>query len=147
MIDKSNALFLSYKKQFIKILGIKAITNHQINDICVKLFRTWNGCNSQDTIIFKNGYQIINTSRESERGVHWVALYITGKTVYVYDSFGRPTKKLLKILTAQANQKKINIIDSEHDAEQFGRTQICGLLCISWLLVVQKLGVRQALKI
>lgn len=143
-----NKLFLKHKRRFIKKLGNKALDNHQIDKIGKKEFKTvWQGCNSQDEIVWKPGFQIINTDPSDKPGTHWIGLYITGKTIYVYDSFGRPTSKLLKILTRQAKSKKVRIVDSEYDKEQWGLSEICGLLCMSWLLVARDLGIKAALKI
>lgn len=147
-MDAPNRLFLANKRKLIKQLGKKALYGSQIEEVCSKEFKkSWRGCNSQDTIQYQTGYQIINVDTSDKGGTHWVALYITGKTVYVFDSFGRPTPKLLKILTRQAKMRNIKLIDSERDPEQFGYSEICGQLSISWLMVVRALGIRQALKI
>lgn len=148
MADAPNKLFLKFKKKLVKKLGSKALYNDVIDGICASTFgKQWQGCNSQDKIKWSAGFQIVNTDTSDKSGTHWIALYITGKTVYVYDSFGRRTPQLLKILTKQARHRKVKIQDSEHDAEQFGDSEICGHLCISWLMVAKRLGVRAALKI
>lgn len=145
MSDPPNKLFLKTKTQLIKKLGDKALNNTQLDSIGKQLFgKRYIGTHPQDRTVFKNGFQIINTDTYGKAGVHWVALYITPKTIYVYDSFGRPTKKLLKVLSKNATRK---IVDSEYDPEQFGNSQICGHLCLSWLHVVKTMGIKQALKI
>ena len=94
--------FLKLKNMLISKLGRKALSNLELNKIGVKLFgKKYLGTRPQDAIMYKNGFQIINTDTSNKRGEHWVALFITDKNVYVYDSFGRPTKKLLTILTKQ----------------------------------------------
>ena len=143
-----NKLFLKHKKALIKAHGNKALDNFQIDAICHPIFGArWRGCNPQDKIVWKTGYQIINTDTSRGGGIHWVSIYITPKKIHVYDSFGRSTKRLLKILTSQATSKNINIIESKRDAEQFGSTEVCGHLSISWLLCVKRLGIKISLKI
>jgi hypothetical protein len=145
---EANKLFLKHKRKYIKKLTNKAMTNFQIDEIAKKEFTPWRGCNSQDAIIWKPGYQTINNDISSGPGIHWIAIFIRGKTIYVYDSFGRPTPKLLKILTQQAKNRSFKIVDSQYDKEQFGnKSEICGQLSLSWLTVVRELGIKQALKI
>lgn len=140
--------FLKLKNMLISKLGRKALSNLELNKIGVKLFgKKYLGTRPQDAIMYKNGFQIINTDTSNKRGEHWVALFITDKNVYVYDSFGRPTKKLLTILTKQGEERKLNIVDSDYDKEQKGDSEICGVLCLSWLICVQKFGIKAALKI
>lgn len=40
-LDLPNKLFLKYKRKFIRMLGTKALTNHQIEAICSKEFKNW----------------------------------------------------------------------------------------------------------
>jgi hypothetical protein len=73
------------------------------------------------------------------------SIYITPKNVY--DSFGRNTKSLLKVITAKSKTKKIKIVDSKRDAEQHEDSVVCGHMSLAWLTVVQRFGVRAALTI
>ena len=77
-------------------------------------------------------------------GSHWVAIYTTAKTFYIYDSFGRHTTNLLPILNHKLNTKKV-----KHHTElnKFGTTEICGQLCLAWLCVVKKYGIKKAMTI
>ena len=142
-----NEQFLKYKKQLIRKLGSKGLYNDTIDDNCKRLFKSkWKGCVSHNKMSQSNGFQILNTaSFKSKNGIHWVGICITPKTIYVYDSFGRDSDLILKSLNK--NKKKRKIIESNRDAEQFGDSEICGQLCIAWLLCVKNFGVRKALQI
>ena len=97
---------------------------------------------------FAPGYYIINTAKaNSRRGIHWVSVCQTPKTLYVYDSFGRPTKSILKSLVKRSHQKKLKIVESDNDKEQRDNSDICGQLCMAFLCVVKQYGIREALKI
>ena len=139
--------FNNFKRRYIKILGDKALYADEINSFCLIKFHPWRGCNPQDKVVLKQGYQIINVDNSNQKGSHWIAIYITPKTCYIYDSFGRPSKKLLIYLTKKLKTHKMKWKDSDNDAEQFGNSEICGQLCISWLSCIQKFGLMNALKI
>ncbi len=144
---KITSHFNKFKKNYIKILGNKALYASEIHDFCLMKFSPWNGCHAQDKIVLKPGYQIINVDKSNQSGSHWISIYITTKTVYIYDSFGRPSDKLLKYLTRKLKSYKIKWRDSDYDAEQFGYSEICGQLCISWLACIDSYGVLNAIKI
>jgi hypothetical protein len=74
-----------------------------------------------------------------------VACIKVKKTLYVYDSFGRQTKYILKKLLKL--NKGTRIIESRRDPEQQGNQQDCGLRCITWLLIAKKHGIKKALTI
>jgi hypothetical protein len=141
---QANDLFLLYKKKIIKILGNKATTDAELNEVGMRMFpKKFRGVYPQDKFPSKSGYYIVNTDVSTGPGEHWVAVYSTASKLYIYDSFGRCSKKLLKHLTK--NNTKKEIVDSQYDAEQFGDSEICGPLCLSWLAVVRDLGIKKAL--
>ena len=139
--------FNTFRKKYIKLLGNKALYSDEINDFCLIKFQNWRGCNAQNEVVLKPGYQVINVGTSNQAGSHWVAIYITPKNCYIYDSFGRPSTKLLKLLTRKLKTHKIKWRDSDYDAEQRGDSEICGHLCVCWLACVQKYGILNALKI
>jgi hypothetical protein len=147
MEKRIEAQFKRYKRKFVGVLGKKGLYDDELDRVGRGLFSPWRGVNGQDRIAFKPGYQIINTDKQRGRGEHWVALYITPTTVYVYDSFSRPAAKLLTILTKQAKGKRVVVNSDLKDSEQFGNTEVCGQLCLSWLMIVREHGVRKALLI
>jgi hypothetical protein len=148
-IMRAETLFRKYKQQLITKFGRKAMWDADIDDYCKKEFgNKYIGTFAQDQFKLAPGYQIINTATSKQKnGEHWVSIYQTPKTCFVYDSFGRPTGKLLRILTKKLRKKKIRIVDSDPDQEQRGSSQVCGQLCIAYLHVVEKLGIRKALNI
>lgn len=142
-------LFLKYKSKLIKRFGKKALYDDQINDLCLNLFgNKWNGVHAQDRVILKTGYQIINTDLNTGKGIHWVALYITPKTCYIYDSYGRNSRTLLPHLLKKLKNLNVKWKDSDRDMEQIGYTsEVCGHLCIAWLMVTKELGILSSMKI
>ena len=97
------------------------------------------------------GYYIINNDISTGPGEHWTSLIVTSKTAYIYDSFARDSKKLLKHLTKRLSGlsgKKIKIIDADRtDKEQKMTEIICGHLSIAFLHVANDLGIRAAIRI
>ena len=111
------------------------------------------GVFSQDCLplsSMKNKYSIINTDKkinsrgELNKGTHWVAVssYGDGKLM-VYDSFGRPTKKLLQHLYKKMKKNRIGYKDTEYDQEQW-LVAHCGQLAVSWLVFFDKYGPERA---
>ena len=145
--ESVNIIFRAFKKELISRLGNKALYDDEIDKVGKQLFKQWRGVNSQDKIVYKPGYQIINIDTSKMKGSHWVALYIKGKNIYVYDSFGRETNTLLKILTKQAKAKKFKIINADLDPEQRNTSEVCGPLSLAWLLTVKHFGITNAMKI
>ena len=141
--------FLKYKKQIIKKVGKKGLYDNQILEEGKELFdKKFLGVFSQDTIpLHKKGYMIFNVDTHDEKGSHWIGCYSTDKCLYIYDSFGRHSERLLPILMNKLHKKKIHFKDSQHDAEQYGDSQICGQLSLAWLCIVESMGIRKALKI
>jgi hypothetical protein len=146
----SEKAFKKYKKKIIAVMGTKETDNVQISNMGLKLFgKRFIGVCPQDTIpLGKTGMLIANTDLSNEPGSHWVAILSTAKSVYIFDSFGRPAKQLMKILTKNAKAKKIKIINSDlSDKEQRDASSICGPLSLAWLCVVKEMGIRSALLI
>lgn len=141
--------FLNYKKELIQKLGTRGLYDDQLTKEGRELFgKRYLGTFSQDEVpLHKTGMMVVNVDTKSQKGSHWVAIYSTPKCLYVYDSFGRNTKRLLPILEKNMESKKIHHIDSNYLPEQFGASQICGVLALSWLCIVRDMGVRKALTI
>mgnify|MGYP005992871413 CR=1 FL=1 len=147
---ETKKLFLKYKKRLLSTLGNKALYGNQIYDICKELLgNKFKGVYAINTVdLNKQGYCIVNTAKNSGKGEHWISLYITKKNVYYYDSFSRPSNKLIKLLNDKITKKGLCIKQSDiGDVEQSGFSEVCGILCISWLCVCKNLGIRNAMKI
>jgi hypothetical protein len=138
--------FNKNKKTLFKTMGKKSTTNIQLNKMGKQMFgKKYQGTFSQSHKPKSkpvNQYFIINTDTKDGPGVHWCAVVKNKNTYYIYDSFGRTSKRLLPVFT----QGRL-IIDSDYDAEQFGDSEICGQLCLSWIQVVNDFGIRNALLI
>ena len=148
-------IFKQYKKSMVKSMGSNITSSNILNDKGNKLFgNRYLGTFSQDNLPFalikrkkSTTLAIINTDVLGKKGEHWVALYITPKTIYIWDSYGRPSKKLLPVFAKQLKYHKIRSIDTDPDSDQANTSTICGQLCLAWLLTVKKAGIKNALLI
>ena len=138
--------FNKYKKTIIQQIGSKALYDDEINSICHKLFGSkWYGAYAIDQIPVKKyneiHYFIVNTDKQNGKGEHWVAVVLHKQNCYIYDSFGRHSTSILKPLANLLSKKSIHITDSDYTKEQHGyKSQICGQLCIAWLLCYDSFG-------
>ena len=145
-------IFNKYKKTMIKLMGSKSTTSRQLNIIGNQLFgNRYIGTFSQDNIPFHkvkpDTFAIINTDTQGKPGVHWVALYFTAKTAYVWDSYGRDSNKLLPVFIKQLKLRNIRFKNSDPDEDQSRTSEICGQLCLAFMLTVDKIGVMNAMKV
>ena len=83
-------------------------------------------------------YAILNVDKSNEPGSHWVAVARLNGTNYIYDSFGRKTKKLIPDLNST-----IRDIDTK-DAEQKSTEDNCGARVMAFLLLIDKFGLEYA---
>ena len=138
-------VFNRHKRKFMRLLGTKATSNHQLNVVGKKFFPQFAGAFPQDTRIKSTParqFIILNVDTKSMGGSHWCSVFKNGKTYYVFDSFGRKARRLLPHFS-----KGKLVINSQLDPEQFGDSQICGVLCMAWIATVDELGIRNALKV
>ena len=109
-------LFKRHKKTFIRQLGKGALGKEMLGKKYIGTF-------AQDEMPNRSGYMIVNVDTSKKINTdkaHWVAIYQTPKTLYVYDSFGRLTQNVLKLISKKTKKK---IVDSKHDPEQYGFTR------------------------
>ena len=144
----ADRLFKKKKKQFISELGKKALSDEQLNKLGKQMIGDkYIGTYAQDKLPMPSGYFIVNvdtSKRINTDKAHWLGIYQTEKCMYVYDSYGRHTRFILPIIF---NKTKKRIVDSKHDPEQYGYSELCGHLAMAWLCVVRDKGIRQALTI
>jgi hypothetical protein len=143
--QKVKKKFMKYKAILIRDLGKKALYDNQIDRVASALFGSkWGGCFPIDQVPIKpyksTHYFVLNTATSNESGEHWIALVIDKSNAYIYDSFGRQSRNLVPLLVNILGKKRISYRDSNHDAEQFGATQICGQLCLAWLMAFEQFG-------
>jgi hypothetical protein len=127
-------------------MGTINVTNNlELDKICNILFRKkYLGTFASDKLPLlskKKPFAIINIDKYGKGGSHWVACAFQNNNIYIYDSFGRKTKKIIPHLRYK------NVIDSDYDAEQNVNEDNCGQRCVAWLLVFQTYGKKNALKI
>jgi hypothetical protein len=147
----SKAYFNSLKNSIIKQWGKHALSDIEVTEIGKELLGSrYAGTFPQDKVPFTNKkkFMIANVDGSQKSGSHWIAIYQdTKKNMYIYDSFSRTSKKLLKHLYDKAKLKGYKVIDVNLHADQFGKSQICGPISLSWLSTVHKFGIETARKI
>ena len=146
---EAEKLFRKYRLKFIRKFGRKALDNVQLTNTGKHLFRgKYKGTFAQDELFkLSPGYYIINTDTKTGKGIHWVAMILTAKTAYLYDSYARNPQKILKHLTRRLGDKKIKIKSDRKDSEQTAKQITCGHACLAWLSIAHEKGVRSAMKI
>jgi hypothetical protein len=148
------AVFRKHKRKMIKVFGRAVTRDNQLDYVGKQLFGSkFIGVFGQDNANWArlkatpNSMMIINTDPANKRGKHWVAIYRASKTIYVWDSFGRETKKLLPIFQKQAVGHKLKLKMADPDKNQYTQSSVCGQLSLAWLLTVKELGILNALKV
>ena len=149
--EEATARFRSYCDQLIKRLGRGPLTSDIIDDIGVHEFGTlWGGVERQGHRLRPGRYYVVNTAWSPRSpGEHWMGLYtdLSGRP-HVYDSFARSGSSMLW-KTARVNRWGSGDIRNSdmRDAEQRGKSAICGQLSLAWLLTLRDLGPQAAMTI
>lgn len=140
---KAMNLYKDTLHKIISQIGNKTTSNITLDRIGRKMFGSmYLGTFSCDKIPNKNGYCIANLDNQYQGGSHWVGICIRNnpkhdkKDVYIYDSFGRQTTKILPTLKL----KNYHIYDADYDVEQDIKEMNCGQRSLSFLNVFDKLG-------
>lgn len=140
--SKSKKIFFNYVKNINKLIGHSNTTfSDELNKIGKHLFKNkFKGVYPADQIpkLGKNKYCILNLDKSNEQGSHWIALANdrNGNT-YIYDSFGRSSKKIIPSLYNSGNGK---IKDTDKNPEQRLRDNNCGQLSLGFLKMFDKYG-------
>ena len=137
------------KRIVVPIIGNKSTYQHELEKAGIKLLGSeFKGVFPSDKIPVLNDlkkYAIINLDASTEPGSHWVAIAFHNNKIYVYDSFGRETVKILPSLFQSGNGSQI--FDTDTDPEQSENETNCGARCLSFLLFFEHYGWRNALLI
>lgn len=118
-----------------RAVGVDTTYSNDLHVVGKKMFhRKFRGVfaiNEVPTNLSTGQMAIVNLDRTDEPGSHWIAIYKDHNKLYVYDSFGRHTKKI----APELYKKYRNIIDCEYDAEQHSKQKDCGLRSLCALVL------------
>ena len=91
----------------------------------------------------RNGTFVMNNDVTTGPGIHWVSGVIEGKSIYIFDSFGRRSVNLLPIFSQKVKAKGFKIKNTDlSDNDQKGYTSVsCGHRCISSLQIYKNHGI------
>ena len=95
----------------------------------------------------KQVYFIINNDKIGQPGQHWISVVKSNNNLYVHDTFGRPSKKLIKVFYDKMYGSGYNIKDTDNDKEQGPYQMDCGIRAVSSLMIAKKHGVKSFLKL
>ena len=145
---------MSVPKEYTQILElIKGLIGNtttyqsQLDNIAKKIFgNRYKGSFSSDQIpkLENDECCIANLDDSSKPGSHWISLYKKNNDIYVYDSFGRSSKKIIPSVFKSGNG---TIKDTDYDSEQKINENNCGQRSLAWLCYLEEYGVKKALKI
>ena len=85
-------------------------------------------------------FSIVNT--DNDVGVHWVSAFFDGKTVHVYDSFGRSMKRILKNFIEKIKLMGYKIVFCNKRSDQAELQINCGLRSFVFLFLTSKYGIK-----
>lgn len=86
-------------------------------------------------------YLIANLDDSDEPGSHWIAIAfdVEKKKIWVYDSFGRDTNKIIPVLAKKFGKNNLRM--AEDDSEQMISEEDCGARSLAFLYVFDRYGV------
>lgn len=145
---QAESVFTKYANRVIKQLGNRALYDSTIISYAKKHINRFGGVYPSNQVPNKSGKYIVNTGNDKSSGIHWIALIRTKSNDYVFDSFARPTKNILKTYNGNGRKlKESDRKDIEQDDSNPSQENICGQLSIAWLLAHQDLGLRKVMLI
>ena len=151
LTDKqAEALHARQVKALKSKLGNIALTDTTIARECRARKIPLLGIYMQDSHVpARDGMFVMNSDTRGNPGIHWVGGIKQGKTIYIYDSFGRTADKLLPIFSQLAKQQHYRVRNAGvNDQDQFGDKSVdCGHRVISSLMVAKKHGLNSFMKL
>ena len=144
-------VYKNMMRDLTKKMGNGELDSIQLTKMCKSTFKKeFNSvCAWSEYIPDKNKpYSIVNTNNEG--GEHWLGAYTDGKNVYVYDSFARNLKRIMKDwydLSKKLNFKLIFVNKGKDQSDGSGDypAQInCGLRSFNFLYGVKLYGIKKA---
>ena len=140
-----NKQFNHILKNVTTILGNKETSNVQLDNICFKLFGSqFVGTFPSDkisTLTKKKNMCILNLDSSDQSGSHWISCVLENGIVYVYDSFDRPSSKIIPSLFKK--YKTVKNTDRtlvSKPIRQKDYQDTCGQRCISALIIYKTNG-------
>lgn len=124
-------------KTWLNNIDIDRIVYQNIKE--EKMWKNFVGTFSCDTFISDKKFKmkpdtgiILNTSRMSQKGQHWVGIYLDNNdTLYYFDPLGElPNKCLYSFIKKKINPSKININSIEFQKKD----GTCGDFCITFMI-------------
>ena len=126
-------------------MGIKGLTNIQIDKFAKKNIKNYYGCFAQ-TVKFTKKLPftcsfIINTND------HWIPCFKKGNHIFIHDSFNRPSNKLTPIFIKEIKTLKLHYTDAKKDytVQQHRKECNCGQRSICWLMCIDSIGLKKSL--
>lgn len=86
---------------------------------------------------------ILNKSLSGGKGEHWVAIWQENGDHYCFDSFGRSIDRIMPVFDRNAGGGVIY----NDDVIQKDSQEDCGQRCIAFLILANKFGIANAIKI
>lgn len=142
--ERANMLNAKIMKALRRDLGNGITDSVQLTKLGKRLFgKKYKGtfpCDQVGRLTRATPYAIVNLDNSTKGGSHWVAVAKAkkGGGVIVYDSFGRPSKRIFRI--AKVFGAGVRVVDTDPDAEQQDKEENCGLRSMSWLYLLDKWG-------
>ena len=139
---RAEKIFNDITKQIEKVIGHGNETyTNELERIGKQIFRNkFVGVFPSDKIpkLNNNNYTIINLDKSDEEGSHWVALAKRDNEIYIFDSFGRDTYKILPSIK-QSGNGLVKMTDP--DRNQKDHEVNCGQKSLAWLCILDRYGV------
>lgn len=139
--------FNKVKSEIIKKWGNHALSDLEVAEIGDELLgKKFKGVFPIDRVPINRyeKYMIANVDKSGLPGSHWVAIYTISNRIYIYDSFSRSSKKLLKPLYNRAKERNYKIIDVNKKPDQKSNSMVCGPISISWLYMTDIYGIKNS---
>lgn len=151
MVSKIDKIYLKILHDVVEPkTGSEETYGDDLNKIGKKLLGTkFRGVFPSDRIPILNDitpYAILNLDNSKQSGSHWIAIAkkLNKNELLVYDSFGRGYKKIIPNLNKSTTMR---IYNTDPDAEQKVKEANCGSRCLSFLIVFDLYGWKNAIKI
>ena len=142
--------FMNTIREMENVSPIRFYNDLQLHELALssRISKKWNSVFMWDLFKpnVKKPYSILNTDDSSKKGTHWLSVYQSNKTLYVYDSFAR-TEKLMTGFVNKMKDQGYKIVFVNKGQDQPDTSVNCGLYCLVWLIFVDKYGIRKASQI